>query len=306
MASIEHFRQFLTLSKYLNYSTAAESMFITQPALSRHISALENELDIRLFVRSTQSVKLTPAGEMFRERIGALVEDYDDICSRLRILKAGFSERLCISVPYYAMNDYLGSVPERFSSKYPAVKLQYNIGDPNEAFDALVEGKVDLAIMPSYPMPNMGGLTRQEMFEERLGVLINQNDPLARKSELSLADLRDHSFFSIGNNYFSASWHHTVSMCRKAGFTPKGPALFNQMEALFMGIRRGDGVTVIGRHMRSQESELIAYRPLADEGCSRLISIWYNPENENTSIEKFIKLYSDYLEAPLEGDSEKR
>ncbi len=291
MASIEHFRQFLTLSKYLNYSTAAESMFITQPALSRHISALEHELDIKLFNRSTQSVTLTPAGEMFKERISALVEDYDDICSRMRILKSGYSSRLRISVPYYAMNDYLGSTPERFSSRYPEIKLQYIIGDPNEAFEALVEEKVDLAITASYPMPNMVGLEKRDMFEEGLGVLINKDDPLAGKSELSLTDLKNYDFFSVDNSYFSASWHHTVSMCRKAGFTPKGPALFNQMEALFMGIRRGDGITVIGRHMRSAESELIAYRPLSEDYCKRKVCIWYRPDNENEAIQKFIRLY---------------
>lgn len=291
MASIEHFRQFLTLSKYLNYSTAAESMFITQPALSRHISALERELDIKLFDRTTQSVKLTPAGEMFRDRISALVDDYDDICSRMRILKSGYSRRLRISVPYYAMNDYLGSVPERFSSKYPEVKLQYIIGDPNEAFEALVEKNVDLAITASYPMPNMNGLERQDLFEERLGVLINKNDPLASRKELSLTDLRDYDFFSVGNNYFSASWHHTVSMCRRAGFTPKGPALFNQMEALFMGIRRGDGITVIGRHLRTADSEKIAYVPLSEPYCKRKVCVWYDRENENEAVQKFIRLY---------------
>jgi len=292
MASIEHFRQFLTLSKYLNYSAAAESMFITQPALSRHITDLERELDIKLFNRTTQSVTLTPAGELFRDRIGALVEDYNDICSRLRILKSGFSSRLRISVPYYAMNDYLGSVPERFSAKYPDIKLQYIIGDPNEAFEAVAEGKVDLAITASYPMPNMGGLERRDMFEERLGVLINRDDPLAQKSELSLTDLKNYDFFSVDNSYFSASWNNTVSMCRKAGFTPKGPALFNQMEALFMGVRRGDGITVIGRHLRSVESELIAYRPLSEEWCKRKVCIWYDPNNENEAIHKFIKLYN--------------
>lgn len=292
MASIEHFRQFLTLSEYLNYSTAAESMFITQPALSRHITALERELDIKLFNRTTQSVTLTPAGEMFRDRISALVEDYDDICSRMRILKSGFSSRLRIGVPYYAMNDYLGYTPERFSSRYPEIKLQYIIGDPNETFEALVADKVDLAITASYPMPNMSGLERKDVFEEPLGVLINKDDPLTQKSALSLTDLKNYDFFSVDNSYFSASWHHTVSLCRKAGFTPKGPAFFNQMEALFMGIRRGDGITVIGRHMRSAESELIAYRPLSEAWCKRKVCIWYNPNNENESIRKFIKLYS--------------
>lgn len=291
MPSIEHFRQFLVLSEFLNFSAAAESMFITQPALSRHITALETSLDVKLFERTTQSVSLTPAGQLFKERISALVDDYDDIASRLRILKSGFSDRLRISCPYYAIHDYLGPVPELFGGIYPDIKLQYTVGDPHEAMQCLLEDKVDLAIIAKYQLPHTGQLERCDVYEERLGVLLNKKDPLAQKPELSLKDLHDHTFFSVGNSYFTASWHYTLNLCRSAGFTPGAPALFNQMEALIMAIRNGDGTTIVGHHMRNQESELIAYRPLTDSNCSRKISIWYKPNSNNASIEKFVKFY---------------
>ena len=124
MPSIEHFRQFLVLSEYLNFSLAAESLYITQPVLSRHITALEEEYDVKLFARTTQSVKLTPAGEYLKQRLEKLIDDYDDICAGLRMIKAGFSNRLRISCPYYAMYDYLGALPELFSDLYPEIRLQ--------------------------------------------------------------------------------------------------------------------------------------------------------------------------------------
>ncbi|MGN1001453.1 MAG: LysR family transcriptional regulator [Oscillospiraceae bacterium] len=294
MPSIEHFRQFLVLAEYLNFSAAAESMFITQPALSRHITALENSLDIKLFERTTQSVTLTPAGEFFKERIAALLDDYDDIASRLRILKSGYSKRLRIGCPYYAINDYLGDVPEHFGGIYPDIKLQYTVGDPHEVMQCLLDDKVDLAIVARYPLPRMSLLERCDVYTEPLGVLLNKRDPLSRKPELSLTDLKSSTFFSVGNSYFTASWHHIVSLCRQVGFTPSSPALFNQMEALIMAIRNGDGITIIGRHMRNQESELITYRPLTEPSCIRQVSIWYKPDSENSAIQKFIKFYTQH------------
>ncbi len=294
MSSIKSFREFLTLSEYLNFSTAAESLYITQPALSKHISALETALDTKLFERTTQNVTLTPAGELFRKRITALVDDYDDILSCLRMLKADYSSRLRIGCPYYAIGDYLGSLPELFAGEYQEIRLQYSVGDPYEIMRMLIEKKVDLSIAPKYPIPHAGHLKCFDLFQERLGVLISTGDPLAAQKELSLKDLKDRTFFSVGNVYFNASWHQTVSLCQNAGFTPNGPALFNQMEALIMGIRHGDGITVIGSHMRGQESDRVAFRPLSDPGCERTVCIWYDPANKNDAIGKFIDFYAEH------------
>lgn len=293
MPSIDDFRQFLVLSEFLSFSAAAESMFITQPALSRHITALENSLDVKLFERTTQTVKLTPAGLLFKEHIRSIVDEYDDLASRLQILKSGFSDRLRISCPYYAMHDYLGPIPELFGGIHPNIKLQYTMGAPHEAMQYLLEDKVDLAILAKYQLPHTNMLKRCDLYEERLGVLLNKNDPLAQKSELSLSDLKDHAFFNVGDSYFTASWHYTLKLCRSAGFAPGNPTLFNQMETLIMALRYAErSTTVVGHHMRNQESDIIAYRPLIDANCSRKISIWYKPDNNNGAIEKFVKCYT--------------
>ena len=296
MSSIKYFREFLTLSEFLNFSTAAESLYITQPVLSKHISALEASLDVKLFERTTQSVQLTPAGELFKERIQALVDDYDDLCSSLRLLKQNYSNRLRIGCPYYALQDYLGDIPELFAGKYGEIKLMYSVGDPYEIMKMLVEKKVDLALAPKYPLPHAGHLKCYDVYKERLGVLINTKEPLAKKATIAMKDLKDYTFFSVGNVWFNASWHQTVRLCQKAGFDPGDPALFNQMEALIMGIRRNDGITVIGRHMRSQKSDLIAYRPLSDAEAYRTIGIWYDPDNKNEAIGKFIKFYAEQID----------
>lgn len=277
----------------MNFSSAAESLFITQSALSRHIAALEADLGGKLFQRTTQSVVLTPSGEMFRKRISELVAGYDDICSEMRIMRAGFSNRLRISCPYYAIHDYLGPMPELFELSHPDIKLQYSVGDPNEAMQNLLEDKADLAIVPKYKFSRTGELCSHTVFRERLGVLLSQSHPLAAKEKLSLAELKNETFLSVGNNYFNASWRHVANLCKISGFAPSSPALFNQMEALIIAIRRGDGISVIGNHMRNQESELVAFRPLLDEDCSREVCIWYKKDNPNEAIDKFIRLYSE-------------
>ncbi|MCD8100428.1 MAG: LysR family transcriptional regulator [Oscillospiraceae bacterium] len=292
---IEYLRQFIVLAKRLNFTAAADSLFITQSALSRHMASLEQELDIKLLRRNTQSVSLTPAGEMFRDRIDALLDDYDDICSRLRIMKSGFNNRLCIGVPYYAMKDYLRDVPEQFERTYTDIKLQYSVGDPHEVIKLFNRGKIDLAILPRYRVLDENSTCIIPLYKEPLGVLMSAEDPLAQKETVCLKDLQDKIFLSVDNIYFFNSWRHTASLCKAAGFTPKGPGMFNQMEALMMAIRRGDGITVVGKHMRAQESDFLAFRLLKDPGCERELCIIYKKDNDNTSIQKFAKLYLENM-----------
>ena len=279
------------MAKYLSFSRAADNLYITQPALSRHILDLETNLGIELFHRTKQTVELTPAGALFQTRITDLIDDYDDICSRLRIMKDGYNNRLRIGVPYYAMRDYLGHIPERFEHMYPDIKLQYSVGDPNEVINSLLADQVDLVILSKYLPPESAHIEFVPVFNERLGVLLNKNDPLSQKNALFLSDLKNKTFFSVNNNYFNAMWHQMIKLCKEEGFTPRGPAYFNQMEALFMAIRRGDGITVIGQHMRHQEGNLVCYRPLDGTDCSRDICISYKKDNPDTAISKFIKLY---------------
>lgn len=74
---ITRLKEFITLASLLNYSKAASQLYLTQPALSRHIHDLETQLDAPLFVRDTHSVRLTSVGELFYGEAKEIVDRYD-------------------------------------------------------------------------------------------------------------------------------------------------------------------------------------------------------------------------------------
>ncbi|MDR2089532.1 MAG: LysR family transcriptional regulator [Clostridiales Family XIII bacterium] len=290
---IEYLREFTVLAEYLNFTAAAEHLYITQPVLSRHMSALEAHLDAQLFMRSTQSVELTEVGALFLTNIKKILYEYEDLRALLRMKKQGFADRLRIGVPYYALKDYLGHFPELFESKYPEIKLQYIVGDPTEVLNALLHEKADLILLSGKNFPRSEQFEFHALFQEPLGVLIGSRDPLAKRRSCALKDLSDKLFFSINDSaYFSELWMHTQNLCRKAGFEPRGPAAMNQAEAAIIAIRRGDGVMVFGRHMRVHASDEIAYLDLTDENCERTVSICCKKEEHSSTTNKFIRMFS--------------
>jgi DNA-binding transcriptional LysR family regulator len=250
-------------------------------------------LDAKLFTRNTQSVELTDVGALFLTNITKILREYDDLQALLRMKTQGFADRLRIGVPYYAIKDYLGHFPERFEAKYPEIKLQYVVGDPTEVLNALLHEKADLVLLSAKNFPRAEQFAFHALFQEPLGVLIGNKDPLEKREDCALADLADKLFFSISDSaYFSELWMFTKNLCQKAGFEPRGPALMNQVEAALIAVRRGDGVMVLGHHMRVHASDEIAYLKLTDENCERTVSICCKKKEPSDTVHKFIRMFA--------------
>jgi len=288
---IEYFREFLILAKYMNFSAAAEHMFITQPALSRHLAALEQELGVRLLNRTTQEVSLTPAGELFQERMTQMMSSYDELLSLLRLQSDGYTERLVVGVPYYALSDYLGRVPYRFERRYPQIKLIYDVGSPDYVLAGLNQGRIDVALLAHLPFPDSKSIAFRDFDTERLCVLVNENDPIARKNTCSVSDLEGKIIFKVGGEYFSSSWAELQRLCRKRGFEPISESI-GLMESAIIGVRHGNGVAVVGWHMRSHAENGVVCVPLEDEDCFRDSSVCYRRNMESVpKVKKFVEMF---------------
>ena len=290
---IDYFREFVVLAEYLNFSAAAEHLFITQPVLSRHMAALEEDLGVRLLERNTQEVRLTQAGKLFHERILKILTEYDDLRQMLRLQREGYESRLCIGVPYYAISDYLGDIPEIFEDKYPTVKLTYEVGSPNTILSYVEQERIDVALLPHLTFPRGNTLEFQDFYTEHLGVLINSGDPLARGDTCRLADLKKYTFFQIGGTYFSSTWEQLRYLCRRRGFEPTQSNM-SLMESAIIAVRRGDGIVVAGHHMRSQAVNGVSYLRLEDEDCVRNIGICYKVGHRGKdTIRKFVNMFQN-------------
>ncbi len=289
---IEYFREFAVLAQYLNYSVAAEHLYISQPALSRHISMLEKHLGVPLFQRNTQSVILTDAGRHFLNEIHKILSQYDALRNDLLLKSQGFDTQLRIGLPYYSMNDYLGPVPQIFVENYPQIKLSYFASDPDQCISALFQDQVDVIIIARLSFPNADRLCFHDLYQEPLAVILNRKHPLANRKSIVLSELKDDTFLSIGSHYFSSNWLQVRSLCLKSGFEPRGPVMYNQMESVLVAIQQNTGVTVTGRHMRILSSNTLACVDLEGEGCCRNVSIAYKAGNTNNAIPFFVKAFS--------------
>lgn len=186
---LRHIRYFLAVAEELSFTRAAARLCIAQPPLSRQIQELEDELGVRLFLRSPHSVRLTEEGARFQQDAYQMLELLDKSVEEIRAMKHGLMGTLHLS-------SVEGHAPHLFSqwiagfhSLYPQVQYSLWNGNSDDVNYRLTKGLCDLAIiMEPYNTEGLGAL---RIYEEPWVAMLPSGHPLASEpgDSISLARL---------------------------------------------------------------------------------------------------------------------
>lgn len=187
LSQLYHFK---TLAKYNQFSKAAKSLYVTQPALSNSISRLEKELGATLFVRDQGGVFLTEDGMKFDRHISTALSEIDKAVSVLH--DGGVdSSAIRIATTDSIQRNYLPSFLSAFRQDYKNPIL-YDITTSNtyEAIKGLREGRYDVAFCTALPLDDLDSIP---FLTQRLVVYVNVQHPLAKQEEISMSVLREYA-----------------------------------------------------------------------------------------------------------------
>ncbi|GAA3173406.1 MULTISPECIES: LysR family transcriptional regulator [Streptomyces] len=185
-ANVRHLRAFLVLAEELHFGRAAARLFITQPALSQRIRALERDLGVRLLDRSTRRVGLTCSGAELLPAVEEAVRAADRLREQAGA-RSGAGGLVIASFENIALMEPVPAVMDAFRAAAPGVGVAFR----RAAFDTatvLLEGDADAAFL-FLPVPD--GIQYLTLAEGARCAALSAADPLARREVISLADLRD-------------------------------------------------------------------------------------------------------------------
>lgn len=146
-SNFEHYKVFYYVSKYENLTKAASVLKTSQPAVTRTIHNLENELGCRLFTRSKNGMHLTPEGQTFYEYVAAGCAQFFKGESALANLISLENGTIYISATETALHCYLFEAMEAFNQRYPNVHFKILNNSTTDSVSAIKQGKVDLAFV---------------------------------------------------------------------------------------------------------------------------------------------------------------
>lgn len=144
--NIEYLREFVELSRQLNFSSAAMTLHLTQPTLSKHVKGMEQELGVMLVERSpSENARLTPAGQLFFEQAQKILRIYDDMLPRLRELGQRKSGRIVVRSPRNEYSQPLLGYLHEFQTLYPCIDIVMLPWNKEDGFRDVFSGTVDFA-----------------------------------------------------------------------------------------------------------------------------------------------------------------
>lgn len=194
---IHQLRYVVAAGRYLNFTKAADSLYISQPSLSQQIAKLEQELGTPLFVRAARSVSLTPAGKEFVEYAEKVLEELDRMersFSRYKVpekkeLKVG----IVTTIGDFGFRDMLAD----FRGAHPEWTVN-NVSNHGEGLlDSLRAHELDACIImcPDYAIAEQG-FRYAKLLDEPLVAVLSTRHPLVKKEHVSLEDFRDEPVFA--------------------------------------------------------------------------------------------------------------
>lgn len=182
-------RYFLETAREGNMTRAAHRLFISQPTMSKQLKELEKELGTKLFVRSNYNIRLTEAGMLLRERAEDIVSLVEKTEAEFKSLEEINSGEIYVGAPESESMSLFAEIVCRLQQNYPKIRCNIYSGNMNDVCEKLDKGLLDFAIVMNY-VDLMKYNYLPMSTEDRWGVIMRRDDPLAAKDSFSISELR--------------------------------------------------------------------------------------------------------------------
>jgi len=274
MPSLRQLRYFLAVADAGGFTQAAVELFIAQPALSRQIAQLESDLGFSLFVREARGVRLTPAGQLFRDRVqgveAALGSAADDARSVDRgqggVLRLMHSSSVPVAGP-------LLSALQEFSRAAPAARVDLDRLSSEAQVAEIAAGRADLGLVRLPILHRHPAVRILPLAEERLSVALPHAHRLARRKQLALAELAGEAFVSAVHRERGGLARRVTDLCLERGFVPRLASVISRKTSMLALVGAGFGIAVIPdslRHLAQDDTRVV---PLRDADATALTAL---------------------------------
>jgi DNA-binding transcriptional LysR family regulator len=262
---LRQLRHFLTIGEEGSITAAARVLRLTQPALSRQIKALEDDLGTPLLERGAHSISFTPAGETLMVEARKLVRAADAMIEKVKA--AGIGEPLRIGYAPSLAGDFLAVAMERFTQLHTRVRISLFDCSSSEMRAGLAAGKLDLILAPPNTLPE---IRWEKLREYGWRLVMKKSHLLSKKKKVSPSDLSGEKLLLYDREHYPEYWERITGFFRENKLQAKIAGEFDGISSLLSALEAGLGVALLSDSIsidRGQREALVS-RPLEKEpGC---------------------------------------
>lgn len=281
---------FITVAEHLNFTKAANQLYVAQSAISHQIADLEEQVGVKLFIRNKRSVQLTPAGAVFLKDAMEIVEKTSGAIEKAKQTDAGVIGSISIGFLSVHVRSFLPEVIKRFRELYPKVDLQLNHFPSKMLKEALEEGELDIAFTQPSGLNRIEEIEIQTVAKDKYCIVMHKNHPLANRKTIKLVDLATEPFI-IHNRHDSpiGSYDFIVHLCEQNGLTPRIVSQPRFVDTVPILVESEMGISILPKSFEAVSSPTLRFIEIDGlEGHDFELVMAWKKNNLNPSISLFL------------------
>src|SRR5919199_688464 len=231
---------FVEVAQRGNLSRAAETLYVTQPALTARVQRLERELGAPLFVRTRRGMRLTETGRAFLPYAERALEVLGEGRRAVAELESGAAGQLSIGAAPAVSTYVLPSLLKTFVDRHPSVQLSVRTGHSEEIVGLVLRDQVQIGIVRSVRHPDVKATP---LYEDQLVLVVHPGHAFARRRRIGVEEIGAEQLILFDR---TSSYHQlTSAFFRAAGVTPRGVLELDNIDATKKMVEQGLGVALL-------------------------------------------------------------
>jgi DNA-binding transcriptional LysR family regulator len=285
---LRHMRYFVALAESLHFGRAATRLHVAQPSLSQQISQLEVSLGATLLIRTTRSVQLTDAGQVFLNEARDILARVDRATVAARRTSAQEAGVLRIGVGYCMNQELIVDLVTAFTRRHPSYRVEVRTIAVTQQVVALRERQLDVGFVRQ-ASPDMQ-LVQEVLIEEPLVAAVSVRHKLARRKSVDLAMLAADNFVLVAQDAVPVYYDIVVNACRDAGFIPNSPHEADHLRVILDLVGAANGVALVPASTANTRTRKVAYLTLQPPIPIIRTAICWRADDTSGALQDFLLL----------------
>jgi len=238
----QNLKAFITVAELGSFSEAADSLYLTQSAISKRIALLEQQIGKRLFDRIARQVSLTEAGNELLPRARRILQEYENALQAINDLSGEASGTLRLAISHHLGLHRLPPILKQFAQQYPNVTLDIEFMDSEKAYEQVLHGESEVAVI-TLALDSHHNINSKKIWNDPLRFICAQDHPLAKLKKPALKDLAEYPIILPGLNTYTG--RIIQNLFQKEGIPLKAPMSTNYLETISTMVEIGLGWSVL-------------------------------------------------------------
>jgi DNA-binding transcriptional LysR family regulator len=292
---MRHLRYFVVVAEALSFTKASAKLRVAQPALSRQMRDLEDEIGVDLLKRSPRGLALTAEGKLYLAEAKEILNRSNEAVVKVRALAKGDYGELHVGYSPSPTAEILPPALTAFQKATPGVRVVLHDLAGDEMTEGVLDGTLHLAVMVERfgGMPN--GLTFEELRRYRFCVAMAPDHPLATKKTIAVAELAGVPLVAFRRKDYTGYYELLDKIFSPHGIKPKIGIECDGASSLITDVEVGRGIAVVNEIFNQLSGKRLAYRPFSDSDVSHGVGIASSVKGDVTPAgEKFCEVLRNF------------